>query len=56
MFQHATIEEAVFYVVCATQQYKLPLQHKISNIGMICSVKPVLTRELVYSAKGTHFQ
>jgi hypothetical protein len=25
---------------------KLPLQHKIRKIGMICSVKPVLTEDL----------
>jgi hypothetical protein len=28
------------------QGTKLPLQHKIRNIGMICSVKPVLTEDL----------
>jgi hypothetical protein len=28
------------------QVTKLPLKHKISNIGMICSVKPVLTEDL----------
>jgi hypothetical protein len=29
------------------QVTKLPLLHKIGEIGMICSVKPVLTDDLV---------
>jgi hypothetical protein len=28
------------------QVTKLPLEHKLRNIGMICSVKPVLTEDL----------
>jgi hypothetical protein len=28
------------------QVTKLPLQHKVRNIGMTCSVKPVLTGDL----------
>jgi hypothetical protein len=28
------------------QVTKLPLQHKIREIGMLCSVKPVLTEDL----------
>jgi hypothetical protein len=28
------------------QVTKMPLQHKIRKIGMICSVKPVLTEDL----------
>jgi hypothetical protein len=28
------------------QVTKLPLKHKISNIGMTCSVKPILTEDL----------
>jgi hypothetical protein len=28
------------------QVTKMPLEHKISKIGIICSVKPVLTEDL----------
>jgi hypothetical protein len=39
------------------QVNKLPLEHKISKIDMICFAKPGLTEELyiVHSAKGRIF-
>jgi hypothetical protein len=33
------------------QVTKLPLQHKIRKLGMICSVKPVLTENLCVAQK-----
>jgi hypothetical protein len=33
------------------QGIKLPLQHKISKKGMMCSVKPVLTENLCVGQK-----
>jgi hypothetical protein len=37
------------------QVTKLPLQHEIRNIGMICSVKPVLTEDLCVVQKEEIF-
>jgi hypothetical protein len=37
------------------QVTKLPLQHKIRKIGMICSIKPVLTEDLCVVQKEEMF-
>jgi hypothetical protein len=32
--------------IMTVQMNKVPLQHKIRKIGMVCTVKPVLTEDL----------
>jgi hypothetical protein len=39
----------------AVQMTKLPLQHKIFKIDMICSAKPVLTEDLCVVQKEEFF-
>jgi hypothetical protein len=39
----------------AVQVTNLPLQHKICNTDMICSVKPVLTEDLCAAQKEDFF-
>jgi hypothetical protein len=41
--------------ITTVQVTRLPLQHKICKIGMICSAKPVLTEDLCVMQKQTFF-
>jgi hypothetical protein len=41
--------------LATVQVNRLPLLHKIRKIGMICSVKPVLTEELCVMQKEETF-